>query len=530
MIALAVAAAPRDARAFDFEVNADSALQGYEVTSPWGDVVLSRRRFLQTLYLGAYHLQGAYDPSKPDYNMVVRLRLDADFGINDHLPIEQAGGETNYVTASGRGLRYIPGLLPAPVDLMFGYIEARNLAGGLFGVRLGRQYLTDVLGWWSFDGGQVQLTTPWYFTLEAYGGLEQRGGLPLSTPRFERQGVWRGSHGAFGTELNQPSVVDYPSYLYTSPAPAFGAAIESVGTRFLHARVSYRRVYNTGTVLTQQTPDPTGGFRTITGVRLSQERVGASFHLTKADLGSLRAGGSYDLYSGLVATAYAGAELSLGGGRATVGADVDYFVPTFDADSIWNFFTRGPVLTATARTSVRITKRFNVVASGGVRVWTTEGDPSRFGADQCERYGFERGCVGSVTLASAPVPDEAREPSRLIDGMGDLSASLRLPAQLAMSLRGMVQVGARGSREGAELTVEKGLAGKRFTLGGRTSVYGWHDPTRPDRDAVSFGYVLAAGYRPFSIASFRVEWEHEVNRIIGQRFRVVGLVNVAVIR
>ncbi len=58
--------------------------------------------------------------------------------------------------------------------------------------------MSDVLGWWSFDGALLRVTTPYYVQLEAYGGLEQRGGLPLSTSRFERQGIWRGSHRGFG--------------------------------------------------------------------------------------------------------------------------------------------------------------------------------------------------------------------------------------------------------------------------------------------------------------------------------------------
>ena len=28
------------------------------------------------------------------------------------------------------------------------------------------------------------------------------------------------------------------------------------------------------------------------------------------------------------------------------------------------------------------------------------------------------------------------------------------------------------------------------------------------------------------LADFRVEWEHDMNRLVGQRYRVVGLVNL----
>ena len=71
------ALAPEEARAADFEVQADTALQGYEVTSPWGDVVLQRRRFLQTVGLGVYNLQGKNRPGEADYRVVQPLTPDA---------------------------------------------------------------------------------------------------------------------------------------------------------------------------------------------------------------------------------------------------------------------------------------------------------------------------------------------------------------------------------------------------------------------------------------------------------------------
>ena len=75
------------------------------------------------------------------------------------------------------------------------------------------------------------------------------------------------------------------------------------------------------------------------------------------------------------------------------------------------------------------------------------------------------------------------------------------------------------------------MDGGRFTTGARVSLYGWDDPTRPDRDAVSFAYVLAGGFKPVQLRrSFRLEWEHDTNRLVGQRYRVMALVNVLVIK
>ena len=64
-------------------------------------------------------------------------------------------------------------------------------------------------------------------------------------------------------------------------------------------------------------------------------------------------------------------------------------------------------------------------------------------------------------------------------------------------------------------------------LGSRLSLYNWKDPIRPGRGATSFGYVLGGGYKPADLADLRLEWEHDMNRIAGQRFRIVALLNLA---
>jgi hypothetical protein len=543
-IALAVALAPAAARATEFEVNADTALQGYQVTSPWGDVILDRRRFLQTLGLAVYNLQGQYRPGEAAYSIVVAVRVDADFGVNARLPASQGGGETNYHTASGDGVRFIPGLQVAPVDLMYGYVEGRNIGHGIFGFRLGRQYMTDVLGWWSFDGGLVRLTTPAYFQVEAYGGLEQRGGLPLSSSRFERQGVWRGSHSNFSTGADSPNVTDYPSFLQAAPAPAFGVAVESTGASWVHGRFSYRHVFNTGDATTTQFPDPGfAGYHQISGVRTSSERLGFAADLTKSNLGTLKGGFTYDVYTQIFSGYFANAEAYLGK-RVTIGADADYFVPTFDADSIWNWFTHGPITTVSGRIAVKATKHFDITASGGTRLWWVEGNPapgagglSVFGANECGHANVTAPCqIGRVFFdaAQANVAQWTQDPKNrptitTVDGIGNLNSRYRF-ASGDVALKGMVEAGSRGSREGADVSGEKRWDGGRWLTGARVSLYGWNDPTRPDRDAVSFGYVLAGGFRPAQVANLRLEWEHDMNRLVGQRYRVMAVLNVRVLK
>ena len=74
------------------------------------------------------------------------------------------------------------------------YLDGQRYFGGLVGFRLGRQYLMDMLGFWSFDGALVSLSTPVFLRVEAYGGFEQRSELPLlGTPRYTADGVARRS-------------------------------------------------------------------------------------------------------------------------------------------------------------------------------------------------------------------------------------------------------------------------------------------------------------------------------------------------
>lgn len=519
----------REAAAADFQIESTTAVQAYEVASPWGDTILERRRLLQTLGLAVYNIQGKYVPGEADYSAVVRMRLDADFGVNGHLEGAQEGGETNY--RSDGGSRFIPGLRELPLDLMYAYFEGRNVAGGWLGFKVGRQYVTDVLGWWSFDGALVRVTTPFFVQIEAYGGLEQRGGLPLSTSRFERQGVWRGSHGGFGSDPSQPdSASDYPSYHLAQMAPAFGVALESAGPSFIHGRLSYRRVYNLGETITQQFPDPGGGYRTAEGMRISQDRLGYAADIHGANIGGLKGGFTYDFYNQLVGSFYGGLDVYLGS-RLTIGADVDYFEPTFDADSIWNWFTHEPVTTITGRAALDVTPELDIAASGGVRMWSAQGDPEEFGRGQCEAAQLEADCVGEVSFDAAtnayPRNEKTLAVTTTTDVLANLAGRYRLRSA-KVELRGMLQTGERGHRTGADLSGEKRLHGERFALGARVSLYSWADPLRPDRDATSFGYVLGAGYRPAELADFKLEWEHDMNRLVGQRFRIVGLLNLRV--
>jgi len=482
-----VTLSPR-AHAFEAEVNSTSAGQVYSFRSPWGAPIIQRSRFLQTLALGVYHLEGGEPvPGGPEIAVKLRLRLDSDAGI--------APEETTY---SATADTFVPGLSATPVDLMYGYVEGRNLLKGWLGFRLGRQYTANSLGWWAFDGGLVRITTPVYFQIEAYGGLEERGGLPLSTPRFERNGVWRGDRSAFEDRI-------YPQFQPAYIAPAYGAALESTGVTWIHGRLDYRKVFNQGNVFTGMFPDPvTGAYEFYQGRRTSSERIGYAFDATAASLGGLKGGLVYDLFNGYFSTYYGQLDW-YAARRLTVGADYEYFRPTFDGDSIFNFFTHNPMTTITGRLDWDVSDQVDLALGGGVRSFVTDGDPNSF-------------------VSTEP---NARSQVKQTDILGNVAGRYRYENGL-FGLRGLFERGDRGHRQGGDLYGERYWMGGRWTAAARVSLFDWEDKLRPDRSATSFAYVLGGGFRASPIAQAMLEWEHDMNRIVGQRFRILALLNLTV--
>jgi hypothetical protein len=517
-----------DARAADFEVTGDIAAQGYEVASPFGDQVLGRRRLMTTLGLAAYNLQGEYKPFAPDYSIQLRMRLDADFGVD---------GEEEDFDPANPG-RFVPGYDHTPVDLMYGYVEGRNLLDGWLTFRVGRQYTTDVLGWWNFDGGLVRLVTPFYISAEVFGGLEQRGGLPLSTSRWESQGVWRGSGGDI--ENNQQ---DYPSFQSASQAPAFGAALESFGPNWIKGRLVYRRVYNLGETFTGQFPAPGGqGFSQVDGLRLSSDRIGYSLSVYLAEIGGIKGGFAYDLYNQLVSKAYGSLDF-YPHEKVALGAELDFFNPTYDADSIWNWFTHSPITTALGRVALGSFGGFEATASGGARLWLADGDPETYATAQCQannpdpvavanclKFGIDASTGNDEVFSRT---EENRDTTIAPDLLGNVGARYRwsngFVAADAMLQTGFGDVATnRGNRYGGSVYGKQDVVGGLFWIGGRVSAHRWFDPMREARDAASFSYVVAPELFPWEYTKFRVEWEHDMNPLVGQRFRLLGYITLRV--
>ncbi|MDB4946607.1 MAG: hypothetical protein JWP97_6141 [Labilithrix sp.] len=474
------------------EITSDTAAQFYDVRSPTGETVITRRRLTTSLGVSAYDLYADEDPRGPSVTFRARLRYDADYG-----------GDAAATTPTSA--RLVPGFDRGPVDLMYGYVEGRRFLKGWLGFKLGRQYVVDALGWWSFDGGEVKITAPRYVALELFGGLEQRGGMPFSTPRFERDGVWRGDRSGY-----DPSV--YPSFQPSDVAPAYGAALESTGSNWLHSRLTYRRVYNTGgSNVTQFASGTTAPFA-YRGSRISSERVGWGFDGTLPKAGGVKGGLQYDVYNAKIANVFASVDAYVGK-RLTLSLDYEYAVPTFDADSIWNFFLAMPMNDLGLRASYDASDHWAL--GGGVRA-------RAFGVQTAPETGLTEPTSPNALTTQSYYPAGSLD----VMGGGDVSARWHF-GEGSVGVRANADVARTGDRIGADLQAERTLE-TRFLLSARTGVWQWSDDQREGRDATSFQYVVGAGYKLRSRSLVYVDFEHDMNRLAGHRLRGMLWLSVAV--
>ncbi|MGO9838894.1 MAG: hypothetical protein ACLP1X_32335 [Polyangiaceae bacterium] len=483
------------AYAMDAEVTSDTAAQFYNVSSPSGITVLTRRRLTTTIGVAAYNLVDTPDgdPRAADISFRARVRYDADYG---------ASGSEQDPTQTGS---FVPGYdtgVPGAVDVMYAYLEGRRLLHGMLGFKLGRQYVTDALGWWSFDGGEVSLTTPYYLKAEAYGGLEERGGMPLSTSRFEADGIWRGDRNGYDPSL-------YPSFQPAAIAPAYGVALESVGVTWLHARLSYRRVYNTGGSNVSEFASGIYAPAVYDGTRISTDKLGYAVDANLPNVGGVKAGVVYDLYRTDVTNLYATVDGYLGR-KVTVSADYDYYVPSFDADSIWNFFAGEPMNDVGVRANVDVSDRISVAGGGRLKIFDVQTAPLDPGGTSYSPY------TNFNTKAPADMYPSNGHP---FDEGANLSGRYRTGETL-VGLRANGNWGGEGDRVGADVSAQR-IFETRYVASVRTGVWQWDDKLRPDRDATSFNYVLGLGYRFLPRSQALVEWEHDINRLVGQRFRLM---------
>ena len=506
LVGFAAALLPARAHALDAEVTSDSAAQFYDVRSPaanaFGNVtVLERRRLTTTLGLGVYNLMDSPqgDPRAPDLSFRARIRYDADYGVSS--------AETDPTNPANFPV-FVPGLDQQLFDMMYAYVEGRRFLGGWLGFRLGRQYVTDVLGWWAFDGAEASVTTPYYFKAEVYGGSEERGGLPLSTTRFDAPGVWFGNRAGFESAL-------YPPFQPARLAPAYAVALESTGVTWIHGRLTYRRVYNEGASNTSEFASGLFPPMVYDASRISSERLGYAMDASLANLGGAKAGIIYDFYRGDVTSIYGSLDAYVTP-KITASATYDYYVPSFDGDSIWNFFAGEPMNDVGLRANVDVDDRLSIAGGAHLRVYSVQTEAFN---PTCTTPN----CLPSTYYNAAQTyfPSNGHP----FDEGGDVRARWRT-AETNLALQATGAWGDEGDRVGGDLSGQHVIE-SRYVGSARVGVWQWDDKLRPDRSTTAFNYVLGAGYIFAPRSQGSVEWEHDFSGLVGQRFRLLFLLTLA---
>jgi hypothetical protein len=490
--AIAGVLTPVDARAVEVQVGARTIAEGYQerwIRPGQGDVLLNRRRFVQTLDLDAWGLLAApVDPGHPertpppaaDLYVTSALRIQHDFG-------DWVGGTVDYSVAG------VPGREPAheavpelgadrlQLDVPFAYLGGRRVFGWL-DFKLGRQLELDPLDWYALDGLMLRAHLPVAgLAIEVHGGGVGRDASLWASARHDPDGTsttgceriesigagWIPADGCAQRDVRMPG---------------FGAALVVAPSSRLQMRVAYRRSMSD----TASTFGPAAS-----GWGVNQELVTGWMRLSLA--GGLVAphwGVRENLALGQIDEAHAG--VRLGGATHALTPEVAYSRPSFDLDSIWNVFVTMPV------TDFRATYeawpwagRWRAHVRGSLRRYDTTGEDAP-GASWARavaagvRYGGGRGWLRVDGFA------EGGEGGRL----AGVDLSGRMPA------------------------------GRTLLIEGRATAIGFDDPLARRRLAT---LGVQGGVRWLMAQGIAVQLvgEYNLNEDQADRVRVIGILDLA---
>ncbi len=445
---IVTALAATSAQAIEFKIESQTSGDAYQLVTT-GNEILNRNRLHQYLGLSMYDIEGS---GENHWSFTSLFRFGIDFGLTD------------------KELEEVPGLEQSKLSIQYGYLEGRDLLGGLIDLKLGRQLLVDGLDYLMFDGGTVTLNTPWYIGLELHAGLEVRNDAwELNDSSFETDGT-RYIEG-------REETTDAPSIVY-------GVALTTIDLPYARYRLGYRRFFSSGAV--------------------DAEKVGGSFHQRIIEGVDLSGIASWDLFNGRFDRIQAS-------GRARIAdhteVELEYIRtnPTFDGDSIFNIFTVYPMNDINVRYRLYPGKSDRVYAGGKVRLAGNEayGDEDETLTAATDTMVEAWGAMAGYAHAFGP---------RGIDGRLTLDFSW--------------EGGFGGDRLFADVGGLWAIVPREWELEGRLTAVDFADELQENHHAFSFGYQLGARYLLNKTAAFAVIAEHNMNRLETHQFRVFALIDV----
>ena len=491
---LLVVATASPARATDFEVDAQTIGQGYQLKGyltggpQAGDsVLLDRRRLTQYLGLHAWNIEpDDWTGANHDKNLIyftTSMRFDTDFG--------------GYITSAPTGNDRIRELAqPYSTDqfqLLYAILGGQNMWGFL-DFQLGRQIVFDLLDFFSFDGGTVKVRLPWWFAVEGFAGTEVRGESPAASPIYELDGTSPGSRDLANCLRLTLGVAPPPGGCpdqWGQIAPTYGFALESWGIQIFHGRLAYRRTLS-------DTAAPETNLLPKSGV---DEEV-LSYTLN-AKLGAWRPFGAvrYNFLIGAVDEVEAGLSYTFRGHEFS--AEWFYDSPSWDGDSIFNVFASFPYddLRATWRSP----------EWGPLRLWAS---------------GFYR-YFNDDQLASDVTPNT----SQIAYG-GTTGGRWKLARNGFLRAEAYYEDGFGGTRTGVDGSARINVVRDVLDLEGRvTTVYFEPDLQKQnDFNAVSFGLQAGARYRMAHNVYLHGLVEENNNRYYNYQLRALALLDLSFAR
>jgi hypothetical protein len=397
VLAVGVLSSLRPAHAYEFWLRATTVGQAYQLRSYrllGPDVFHGRRRYTNTLALRIWDV-GDFAATRrknrlPDRGLRISwhsyLRIDHDFG-------DYASGRESLGGSVRRdALDLVPelGESVAGVQLLYGYLELAGIAGDRVNVQLGRTLTDEGWGTTAIDGGAVRFELPQPVAIIASAGLRVRAASIAGLSAYELDGTAGAGCREYveaampgtGTwkliDRNRPVVNARLSSDYEFcpqrevRQPTVGVTLATSRLRKFGAELGYRRTWSrtVGLIGPEDRLDfPDLGlypndFGQAPQSGVNEERLHTRVH------GELAA-------AGLAIGPYANARFSVlhaaidradAGVRVTRGAHsvepaVEYFLPTFDGDSIFNVFSIEPA------TDVRLGYRFDGAIRARASAW-----------------------------------------------------------------------------------------------------------------------------------------------------------------
>ncbi|MBS1120978.1 MAG: hypothetical protein H6Q90_3206 [Deltaproteobacteria bacterium] len=461
-VLLAVAATP--AHAYEFWLRSQTIGQAYQLREyrlVGPDLFLGRRRYTQTLALRIWDVgdfaRRRREARLPDHGLRISwqsyLRVDHDFGNFGNGKISIANNRRR------DALDVIPELDESLIDLdlLYGYLELSGIADDRMTLRLGRVLADDGWGTTAVDGAAARLELPQPLAISASAGLRVRAKSPLGISAFELDGtsgagcreyVEAATPGTGTWKLiDRNRVIEntrFSSDFEYCPQrealqPTVGLAIATSRTRRFGAELGYRRTWSStvgliGAVDRLDVADRglyPNEFGQAPGRGVNEEHLHARLHgeLAHGDLAIQPFGNArFSILHAAIDRLDAGVRLH--DGAHSLEPTVEYFLPTFDGDSIFNVFSIEPT------TDVRLGYRYDGVvratASGWLRRYAQADGSAHSG-------GLEAGVERTITRALRTRADALWDDGyggRRVGGSGE--AAWR--ARDTMWLRGRVVV------------------------------------------------------------------------------------------